>query len=91
MFSALACVAFAFSGFASNETSHSKNNVDVKFEKEFNVEGTKCYFRVCITDSKGTKTCTPWTEIECSAKKYDFEFEQKKKIEPSDKGSTGVL
>ncbi|WP_177761556.1 hypothetical protein [Flavobacterium sp. I3-2] len=60
MFSALACVAFAFSGFASNEVvegneSVSDFNLETEInESDFNIEGTKpCEYYISITSPEG--------------------------------------
>lgn len=56
MFSALACVAFAFSGFASNEVV----NLDGAEQT------TNCRWRTVYTQADGAISYGPWTYGECN-------------------------
>ena len=84
LFSALACVAFAFSGFASNEEVEVKNEIDnssfdVSTISDFKEDSFgSCVITVTVYDSKGNVTDTrlyfrtATSQSDCNAKGYEL-------------------
>ena|SRR5690554_1268433 len=93
LLSAIACVAFAGSSFASSEVINVQS--ETFFEYEYAVSNTestqftgnidiKCYMRACMYVS-GKKVCTEWVEISCDGADYSVEVEGDKKLDVSEK------
>lgn len=94
--SALACVAFAGSAFASNEIvveKQSETTIEYKVVTSeggplLDVMSVKCYYRICVTSSRGVRSCTDWLEVDCSKTADDATLQTEKKLVPGDKGGT---